>query len=843
MATRRSPLGKDTTWAYWPVDRARTAGPQQFLSSTLDDVYDNLGTWKDKQKEQWRKAMDDVLVEADQPVGAPPATAVIDLQPEAAGPEVAPAGVHELPAPDDAAARLDVDTFVQRLDPETGLPELNALQQRAVTHILYRLEDYIAYEDEPNDSPHKNAMKQQLEENPLSLLIIGPAGTGKSRVVKNVAKYYAARKVGGRSCRCLLGTCAPTGVTAANLGPGSCTSCRMFGDRENGKNQQDEVDCRARGKQLIILDEFAMLSIRACGNAHLNLGKITKRDDLDFGGIEIVFSGDFNQLPPVSGHSLMNSRYHAKQACPDLKNKAYAKQIGAQKFEGFDKAVVLEEIFRQADDPVLMNLLNHVSEGECTVADIGRLNQMTGRNLSAEEWRHATVITVDNRTRIALNHHRLRRDAAEFQRPILVAHPPTPVCHATQSERNSRMFDSKLDNGETLDALQVRKIVQARLKRLTAHDFQNNIEPEGLRLMIGMPVIVTDNNADHGGSELGVANGTPGTVVAIIPHLDDRVAASRLPLFNDRATWAHQEYHLTMPPLCVLVRVDTEYRADLFANLPGLPSGTVPIFPRKFTTQLDIGREWLQDDFFACTKGQTCTEPGHTKAHKKYALEPKDKHTYHSYTVTLEQFPLMPAYAVTDYKAQGRTMTGKVVVDLDLPSWVPRGHLAKLYVMLSRSKYRHNIGILNPVPRECKEAANDDTGPPRCTARRADGRRCHPTKNLDPNGRCRYHTDLLKHRHYSTAATERKPGDGDGGDEDGIGDRRCRCTYCVLTLGRTATVKDVIRRITRLSTTDRSVRPRRLFTRVEHPLHAPQGHGWAWRGGGAKARPQPRPPH
>ncbi|KIL60607.1 hypothetical protein M378DRAFT_50592, partial [Amanita muscaria Koide BX008] len=61
-------------------------------------------------------------------------------------------------------------------------------------------------------------------------------------------------------------------------------------------------------------------------------------------------------------------------------------------------------------------------------------------------------------------------------------------------------------------------------------------------------------------------------------------------------------------------------------------------------------------------------------------------------TVTCRQIPLTPAYAFTDYRAQGQTLN-HVIVDLGRP---PTGKLTAFnaYVALSRSSGRDSIRLL-----------------------------------------------------------------------------------------------------------------------------------------------------
>ena len=75
--------------------------------------------------------------------------------------------------------------------------------------------------------------------------------------------------------------------------------------------------------------------------------------------------------------------------------------------------------------------------------------------------------------------------------------------------------------------------------------------------------------------------------------------------------------------------------------------------------------------------------------------------------VTYFQFPVTLAYAITDYKCQGQTLTW-VVVDLKKPSggYSPT---SSAYVQLPRAKIRDRLSILRPFdPAELRSPLSKD---------------------------------------------------------------------------------------------------------------------------------------
>lgn len=109
------------------------------------------------------------------------------------------------------------------------------------------------------------------------------------------------------------------------------------------------------------------------------------------------------------------------------------------------------------------------------------------------------------------------------------------------------------------------------------------------------------------------------------------------------ATTIHK---LQYPPSAILFRPLN----GCAVQLQGLPHGTVPIFPQT----------------------------------KSFTIGPL--------SVKCTQFPITPAYAFTDYKAQGQTMD-HVLIDLAKP---PTGALSPFsaYVALSRGRGRGGIRLL-----------------------------------------------------------------------------------------------------------------------------------------------------
>ena len=135
----------------------------------------------------------------------------------------------------------------------------------------------------------------------LKMNIAGMGGTGKTQVLKALVEFFRLKN---ESHRFII--VAPTGSAAALL-QGS-TYHSMFGINSDEKRtgtsaiQLAQVKERLEGVQYIFLDEVSMLSCRDMYLISARLARVMNNLEAPFGGLNIIFAGDFAQLPPVIGH-------------------------------------------------------------------------------------------------------------------------------------------------------------------------------------------------------------------------------------------------------------------------------------------------------------------------------------------------------------------------------------------------------------------------------------------------------------------------------------------------------------------------------------------------------------
>jgi hypothetical protein len=134
-----------------------------------------------------------------------------------------------------------------------------------------------------------------------NVFLTGGAGTGKSFLVKDMIKCLK-RKFGARA----VGITATTAIAASPLGGTSLHSYTGIGLGQGTAHElADKIKKIRATKQrwaetkVLIIDEVSMLSPELLEKLE-EIARIIKNNQRPFGGIQLLFVGDFLQLPPVT---------------------------------------------------------------------------------------------------------------------------------------------------------------------------------------------------------------------------------------------------------------------------------------------------------------------------------------------------------------------------------------------------------------------------------------------------------------------------------------------------------------------------------------------------------------
>jgi ATP-dependent DNA helicase PIF1 len=184
-----------------------------------------------------------------------------------------------------------------------------------------------------------------------NIFVTGPGGTGKTALIKHIQKD-AVRK-GHR-----IQVCALTGCAAVLLECKAKTlhSWAGIGLGTGGLDQLVTKIMKNRflkgnwiGTDILVVDEVSMMSQKLFELLDA-IGKATRKNSRPFGGIQLLFSGDFYQLPPVGDRDN-----------PETTRFCFESLLWSQTFSK-ENHIQLTKIFRQTD-PVYQNILNQLREG------------------------------------------------------------------------------------------------------------------------------------------------------------------------------------------------------------------------------------------------------------------------------------------------------------------------------------------------------------------------------------------------------------------------------------------------------------------------------------------------
>ena len=179
-----------------------------------------------------------------------------------------------------------------------------------------------------------------------SVLLTGPAGAGKTFVLNQFIKLA---KAGGKH----VSVTATTGLAATHLGGTTIHSWAGIGVSD--ELPQRFADNVAKGRReiiektdVLIIDEISMLHDFRLDMVDEACRLVRKKPDVPFGGIQLIMSGDFFQLPPINRGD----------------SRAGGFVVHSKAWDELDPTICyLEEQHRQ-DDEHLLDILNALRAGD-----------------------------------------------------------------------------------------------------------------------------------------------------------------------------------------------------------------------------------------------------------------------------------------------------------------------------------------------------------------------------------------------------------------------------------------------------------------------------------------------
>ena len=179
-----------------------------------------------------------------------------------------------------------------------------------------------------------------------SALLTGPAGTGKTFVLN---QFIRLSKAEGKH----VSVTATTGLAATHLGGTTIHAWAGIGVLDALPPRFAEHMAKGRREiiektDILIIDEISMLHDYRLDMVD-EVCRLVRRKDEPFGGIQVVMSGDFFQLPPVNRAG----------------SRAGGFVVNAMVWRELDPTVLyLADQFRQKEGDDLLDILTHIRAGD-----------------------------------------------------------------------------------------------------------------------------------------------------------------------------------------------------------------------------------------------------------------------------------------------------------------------------------------------------------------------------------------------------------------------------------------------------------------------------------------------
>lgn len=323
----------------------------------------------------------------------------------------------------------------------------------------------------------------------VNVFLTGSAGSGKTFLLNKYINYLKSQNIP-------VAITASTGIAATHMNGLTIHSWSGIGIHKELNDydldnllSKEYLSKRIRNTAVLIIDEISMLEDKQLDMAELVCRKI-KMNDLPFGGMQVILSGDFFQLPPVI-KNIENKIQTQNIFAEDDNDMAPNVAINSRAWRNLRPAICyLTEQYRQSDDEFLeiLNLIraNQIREEHCDVIQ-KRLNAVLPHDIVPTKlYTHNVDVDVINNR------------------------------HLGKINGEEKVFTMETSGNSYLVEI---------LKK-------GCLAPENLRLKVGAEVMFLKNNF-----EKGYVNGTRGKICNFLPDNTPVVAIK-----NGREIIAEKEF-------------------------------------------------------------------------------------------------------------------------------------------------------------------------------------------------------------------------------------------------------------------------------------------------------------
>jgi ATP-dependent DNA helicase PIF1 len=427
-----------------------------------------------------------------------------------------------------------------------------------------------------------------------NLFITGAAGTGKSFLLRNIIKRLKQIRT--------VAVTASTGTAAFIIQGITLHSWFSMGLAKEPvevmiQRLKKYGTCseNIRKTQTLIIDEISQ--VRGDFLDKINqVAQHVRKNRLPFGGIQVIFCGDFAQLPPVM--TLDIEKELENSWSPTLLNNEHPEIDYAFKSDAWKetnpKIAYLREVMRQKDDQTFINILNHIREGRVSDEDFQPLLACIGRRFAKPDGDNSDNIFP---TRLVPTNADAQRINKSFYNAI-----------DSEEHKYHSSFSIKKNRRNRAD----KEVQQRVVDRMIEYTKNHSTMESTLALKKGTRVILTQNV----NVKLGLYNGAQGIVEEFVNLLD--AGELGIPIVSNTDGKPPQLQQEGDYEVCEIKNVQPSSISVPVIRLVG-SQGRYVLTPSTITVKSDFNEE-------------------------------------PNYIVDMIQYPLKHAWALTIHKSQGMTL-------------------------------------------------------------------------------------------------------------------------------------------------------------------------------------------
>lgn len=282
---------------------------------------------------------------------------------------------------------------------------LNPEQQSAFVRIVKWHNDYSRHQADPIHNPAPQSLK---------LLICGPAGTGKSHLIRALVSRIGEKKIVNTAFTGVVASSLPTGRTVNSAFAIPVRGGRRATPHRNGRTPSISSSGKALHSlgdaHIIVIDEISLISASMLLAIDVKLRSWFDKD-VAFGGLAIVALGDFFQIPCVGARSLVAASLDPLDPAGRLFNEFSImsftiQQRAAQDVEHANRLLFFRNPAASTFPVRASNVLDH-------------LHSLSKADIEGDpKWLEAPIIVTDNVTRRIINKQQLQQFACKTGQPI-----------------------------------------------------------------------------------------------------------------------------------------------------------------------------------------------------------------------------------------------------------------------------------------------------------------------------------------------------------------------------------------------------------------------------------------